>query len=56
MCTDSAGVSTVGDGYILDCIDGHGNVYPTFAVVPLEIDAVLDIASPILNNFVRFSM
>jgi hypothetical protein len=42
-------------GEVLDCIDGHGNVYPTFAVVPLEIDAAVEIASPILNNFVCFS-
>jgi hypothetical protein len=40
---------------VLDCIDRHGNVYPTFDVVPLEIDATVDIASPILNNFICLS-
>ncbi len=40
---------------VLDCIDGHGNVYPMFAVDALKIDAAVEIASPILNNFVRFS-
>ncbi len=42
-------------GEVLDCIDGHGNVYPTFVVIPLKIDAAVEIASPILNNFVCFS-
>jgi hypothetical protein len=42
-------------GKVLDCIDRHGNVHPTFAVVPLEIDAAVEIASPIHNNFVRIS-
>ncbi len=42
-------------GEVLDCIDGHGNVYLTFAVVPLEIDAAVEIASPILNNFICLS-
>jgi hypothetical protein len=39
-------------GEVLDCIDGHGNVYPTFAVASLDIDAAVEIARPILNNFV----
>ncbi len=43
-------------GEVLDCIDGHGNVYPTFAVVPLEIDATVEIASSTLYNFVCFSV
>ena len=42
-------------GEVLDCIDRYSNVHPMFVVVPLEIDAALEIASPILNNFVRFS-
>ena len=42
-------------GEALDCIDGHDTVYPTFAAVPLEISATVEIASPLLNNFVRFS-
>jgi hypothetical protein len=42
-------------GEVLDCIDGHGNVYPMFAIVPLKIDATVEIASLILNNFARFS-
>ncbi len=36
-------------GEVLDCIDCHSNVYPTFAIVPLEIDAAVEIAGPILN-------
>ncbi len=43
-------------GEVLDCIDGHSNVYPTFAIIPLKIDATVEIASPILNNFVCFSV
>jgi hypothetical protein len=42
-------------GEVLDCIDRHGNVYPIFAVVSVEIDATVEISSPILNNFVCFS-
>jgi hypothetical protein len=44
-------------GEVLDCIDGHGIVYPTIAVVPLEIDvdAALEIPCPILNIFVCFN-
>jgi hypothetical protein len=41
-------------GEVLDCIDKHVNVYPTFAAVPLKIDASVEIASPILNNFCMF--
>ncbi len=57
-CADSAGVQwwrMVIPGEVLDCIDGHGNVYPTFTVVQLEIDATVEVASPILNNFICFS-
>ena len=43
-------------GEVLDFIDGHGNVYPMFAIVPLKIDAAVEIASPILNNFVHLSV
>jgi hypothetical protein len=43
-------------GEVLDCTDGHGNVYPTFAIIPLKIDATVELASPILNNFVPFSV
>jgi hypothetical protein len=32
-------------GQVLDCIDRHGNDYPTFVVVPLEIDAAVEIAT-----------
>jgi hypothetical protein len=39
-------------GKVFDCIDGHSNVYPMFDVVPLEIDAAVEIASPILNNVI----
>jgi hypothetical protein len=42
-------------GEVLDCIDRHGNVDLTFDVVPHEIDAAAEIASPILNNFIRLS-
>jgi hypothetical protein len=42
-------------GEVYDCIDRHGNVYPMFAIVLLEIDATVEIASLILNNFVCFS-
>jgi hypothetical protein len=42
-------------GEVLDCIDGHGIVYPMFDVVPLKIDAAVEIASPILNNVIRLS-
>ncbi len=42
-------------GEVFDCIDRHGNVYPTFDIVSLEIDAAVEIASPILNNFICLS-
>ncbi len=31
-------------GEVLDGIDGHGNVYPMFVVVPLKIDAAVEIS------------
>ncbi len=40
---------------VLDCMDRHGNVYPMFVIVPLKLDAAVEIVSPILNNSVRFS-
>jgi hypothetical protein len=40
---------------VLDCIEGHGNVYLMFAIFPLKSDAAVEIASPILNNLVCFS-
>ncbi len=43
-------------GEVLDCIDRHGNVYQTSAIFPLEIDAAVEIAGPILNNFLCFSV
>jgi hypothetical protein len=43
-------------GEVLYCIDGHNNVYPMFARVPLKINATLEIASPILKIFVCFSV
>ncbi len=42
-------------GEILDYIDGHSDVYPMFAVVLLKIDAAVEIACPILNNFIFLS-
>ena len=37
---------------VLDCIEGHGNVYLIFAVFSFESDAAVEIASPIFGEII----
>ena len=40
---------------VFNRIDWHCNVYPLCTVVPVELDATVQIAHPVLDNFIHFS-
>ncbi len=43
-------------GEVFYHIDRHGYVYPLCIVVPIELDAAVQITCPIFNNLIQLSM
>jgi hypothetical protein len=40
---------------VFDCMHRHCNVYPLLIVVPLQIDATVEVTSSIFNNVIGLS-